>query len=292
MNILNVFTKKITGDQVQERDLISDKDVALPVKKLYYEYKNECKDYFSDLPEHDITDKRYYVYAWYADTNPRKYFYVGKGTGTHYRHIKQEIAKSRKGAENIRWERYAMIESQTGIACEILLDHLTEFEAFLYKQCMKLKMLDEGEVLLNVEGIPEDKLPEGWYGAEKQDGKMPTLMKDPFYAHYLSDFREPYFDPVTEEDLMYVYIYPYFLAADNPKVIQDKKAITDWLNWRNAKVYKTLSMKTKAVIIQGNLMFDTYIRFREQGKKILSSYDVLAFIQQDLPYIERSAMKS
>ncbi len=280
MDTHDILTKRLAGDWIEKRDLVANLDIAAPVRELYYEYKNECDEFFLNLPDYDATNKKYYIYAWYADTNPKKYFYVGKGTGTRYLHIKQEINKSKKGANNIRWERYAMIEDKTGIKHEFLLDQLTEYEALIYEQCVKLKMLDRGEVLLNIEGMPEDKLPEGWYGVERQDGDTPTLVKDPFYSHYLSDMREPYFDIVTEDDLMRVYIYPYFLDADNPKVIRDKKEIMEWLDFLNANTYKTVSKKTKAIIIQGNLMFDTYIKYREQGKKIFSSYDVLAFFNE------------
>lgn len=142
MSSHNIFTKRITEDCIEEGDLVSNLDIAEPVRELYYEYKKECDKYYLNLPAHDIANKKYYVYAWYADMNPKRYFYVGKGTGKRYRHIKEEIAKGKNGSNNIRWERYAMIDSKNGTNYEIVLDHLTEYEAIIYEQCLKLKIGD------------------------------------------------------------------------------------------------------------------------------------------------------
>lgn len=279
MSIQNVFTKRVSGERNNSLNLCNLKGLSPEVVRLYEQYRGECNRYFLDLPKFDPEDKKYYVYAWHTITKPKRYFYVGKGTGQRYQHIRREIKKDREGKNNIRFERYSIIEEKHGIDFEILLDGLSEYEALIYEQCKKGEFLDAGEVLLNVEGMPDDKLPEGWYDPKKQEGRAPTLIKDPFYSRYLDDDKTPFFDEISEEGLSRVYLYPYFILQDDPDVIRDNNDILNWLEKHKHKVYKTVSKRTCSIIIQGNLMYDTYIRFRDQGKLIYSSKDILNFIR-------------
>ncbi len=224
--------------------------------------------------------RNFYVYAWYAKTTPKRYFYVGKGTGKRYTHILNDIKKFRNGTRNIRFQRYCQIQDKWGIDYEILHNNLTEAEALDYEQRIKLEFLKNGEILLCIEGMPDECLPEGWYTDIK--GTVPSLHKDPFFERYFDDYTIPYFDKVEREDLLKTYIYPYFVSNDNITVMNDKASILNWLNLQNAKIYKTVSVKTKSIIVQGYLMYEKYLEFRNSGKKILSSKEIIDYIRQPL----------
>lgn len=278
--ITNLYTKESSG--FEHFDLCKGMDICDEVKSLYYRYKGRCEEFLPSISDADNEIHRYYVYAWYAKTEPKSYFYVGKGTGKRYNHILSDIDKYKKGKKNLRFQRYSEIQDKCGIDYEILLDKLTEYQALIYEECKKLEFLDNGEVLLNVEGIPDEFLPESW--SMQQDASIPTLVKDPVYQKYLGDYGIPYFDEVTESGLMRTYIYPYFIEFGNITVETDKAIIIEWLKANNAKIYKTVSLKTESVIVQGNLRYDRYSEYRSKGKKIYSSKDVLDFINKSTPF--------
>lgn len=277
--IVDVYTNESSDFELL--DLCKDMSICDEVKDLYYKYKGRCECFLPFISDADNKIRRYYVYAWYAKTEPKGYFYVGKGTGKRYNHILSDIGKYKNGKKNLRFQRYSEIQDKCGIDYEILLDKLTEYEALIYEECKKLEFLDNGEVLLNVEGIPDKYLPESW--SVEQDASTPTLSKDPVYQRYLGDYGIPNFDEVTETGLMRTYIYPYFVKVDDITVKKDKEVIINWLNTHNAKIYKTVSTKTESIIIQGNLRYDRYSEYRNKGKRIYSSKDVIDFINKSTP---------
>lgn len=269
---IDVFTKKssLMGE------LNINPKINQEVYKLYLKYKVECTPYLWTISNANTTVHRYYVYAWYAKNAANNYFYVGKGTGKRYNHILADIEKYKKGKYNIRYQRYSEIQDKWGIDYKILLDGLTEYEALIYEECIKLDFLKKGEALLNVEGVPEQYLPQGWLVSK--DSNTPTLLSDSVYRKFICDMGAPYFDDVVETDLMKTYVYPYFVDCCDPTVILDMTLIYDWLNTHNAKVYKTCSKNTTSVIVFGNLRYDKYTEFRNNSKKILSSKDIVDFI--------------
>lgn len=249
------------------------------VLDIYSSYSEACRENISyDIFRASRTARRYYVYAWYAKTEPKKYFYVGKGTGSRHRHIISDIKKVKEGKKkNWRFEMYAKIQEYCGIDCEILIKNLTEYEALIYEQCKKLEFLENGEVLLCVEGIPSEFDVSHLFGYRET---KPVLKKNPVFARYFDDFTVPYFDDVDIESLMKTYFYPYFLEDTNIDVINDKKIIIEWLESKKAKIYRTVSTKTKSIIIQGGLEYETYCKYRQGGRKIYSSKDVISFIKK------------
>lgn len=257
-------------------DLCKDVVVREDVKELYYQFKGRCEEYLPFISDAENGARRYYVYAWYAKTEPFSYFYVGKGTGRRYNHILSDIDKYKNGKQNLRFQRYSEIQDKWGIDYVILIDKLTEYEALICEECKKLEFLDKGEVLLNVEGIPDEYLPVWW--KKGLNYSVPNLIEDPVYQKYLSDCGKPHFDEVSEEALMRTYIYPYFIDLESQEIQKDKECIIEWLNTKKAKIYKTVSPKTASVIIQGQLRYDTYYEYRSKGKKIFNSKDVIRFI--------------
>lgn len=269
---MNVYTKEnIDFEIIDLYDTIKNDEVKI----MYDKYRGICEKYLTHIFNADTDETRYYVYAWYAKTNPKRYFYIGKGTRTRYRHILSDIKKFKNGKQNLRYKRYSQIQDRWGIDYEILVKDLTEYEALIYEECKKLEFLDNGEVLLNVEGIPDKFLPSVW---ECDRCNIPTLTKEPFFKRYFDDDSTPYFDEVNEANLMRTYIYPYFLDFSDSTIVDDKNCILSWLNGKGAKIYKTVSLRTESIIIQGTLPYDRYLEYRKSNKKIFSSKDVIRYI--------------
>ena len=279
MTTINPFNKE--HDQILEVvfRLCHREETHPKVQELYNKYQGECEKYLPlDIAERINTEHKYYVYAWYIQSDIKKYFYVGKGTGFRYKHILEKLTALRNGEKytrNSRYKHMALLQQIYGIDCEIVIDHLNDFEALVYEQCLKLKLIENGEVLLNVEGIPDDSLPDGW----KTDTHItiPTLENSPFRRRYLNDSDLPYFDEVDESTLKVVWFYPYYLT-DDQQVEKDRNVIINWLISHGAKILNYASRKGISVIVQGYLPEDTYRKYRNQNFKILSSIDVRRFI--------------
>lgn len=272
---VNIYTKFDEG--LPFYDLCKNIDVREDVRAFYNKYKGRCEQYLSSVFTADNINRKHYVYAWYAKTDPKRYFYVGKGTSHRYDHILYEIKKYKNGFHNSRFRRYSEIQDKWGIDYEIIISDLTDYEALIYEQCLKLHYLDNGEVLLNVEGIPSESLAGDW-GNDEASANSPQIIKDNYYQRYLDDYHTPYFDDVTEELLMRTHLYPYFIDFSDQGVIQDKQLIVKWLQDKNAKIYRTVSKNTDSVIVQGLLMYDKYLDYRNNGKKIFSSKEVIEYI--------------
>ncbi len=275
---IDVLSKQINS--YTNVDLCSSRLINPKVSELYYRYQNECNSFGIINDNVDCIERKYYVYAWKTKKVPKRYFYVGKGTGQRYRHILAEIKSVREGkSNNWRYKKYCIIEEVCGIEHEILLDKLTEYEALLYEQCMKLFFIDQGEVLLNVEGMPSNQLPEGYEGKQVVCS-IPTLQKSRFRQRYLCDDTIPNFDSVNCKDLLRTFLYPYFLSQDE-QVERNYEVIRDWVTRNKGKIYSTISTKTSSVVIHGYLPEETYISFRDRGLSIYSAFDVISFINDD-----------
>ena len=271
--IINPYTKE-AYENIPE-DLCTGMDINDEVKKMYEKHKGQCEKFLTSIYLANKVSRRYYVYVWYAKTNPKRYFYVGKGTGIRWKHILTDIRKFKNGKHNIRFQRYSQIQDKWGIDCDILINGLTEYEALIFEECQKLELLSKGEVLLNIEGIPEKYLLHDWDG---ESAIIPSLQKSPFFTRYFENLGDPYFDQVDEIYLLRTYFYPYFLDTLDKTVISDKAFIEQWLQLHNAKVYRTVSVKTQSIIVQGVLRYDRYVEFRDKGIKIYSSKGVIDFI--------------
>lgn len=212
MLIRDPWTKKVRHKNV-EIDWCKNLVINPKVKFLYYKYKDECDQYLLLTAKQYLSKKDYYVYAWFTKKEPKRYFYVGKGKKGRYRHIKSDIRKYETGkSTNIRFKQYGIIEKENGIDYEILLDNLSEYEALIYEQCMKIKMIHDDEVLLNVEGIPKALLPDGWRITEYTD--YPCIEDNRFYRRYVYK-TAPYFDPINIRKLNKLYIYCGILYENN-----------------------------------------------------------------------------
>ncbi|MCB6617197.1 hypothetical protein [Ruminococcus sp. 210702-SL.1.03] len=276
MMIVNVWTKEAFDFEMV--DLSEEHELREDVLVLYNKHKGDCERFLvSRIFDTDTRVRRFYVYAWFAKMTPKSYFYVGKGTGKRYDHILADIKKYKDGKNNFRFERYSKIQDKWGIDCEILLDKLTEYEALICEECIKLEFLANGEALLNVEGMPMEYLPINY---QENDYYHNIIYDDPVFRRFLGDCGEPYFDEVEHECLMRTYIYPYFVALLDPKISSDKEFITKWLAANNAKLYKTPAKGVRSVIIQGSMEYERYYDYRSKGKKLYRAEDVIEFIRE------------
>lgn len=272
MNI-DVFSKRVTND-FENKDLCYSGVYDTDVKELYYMFKDECNRYIVD--KNYSNERRFYIYIWYTKTTPRKIFYVGKGTSKRYKHILTDIQNYKNGkfANNIRFEKYSIIQDLYGIEYKIVKKDLNEKEALIYEQCLKLFYLKKGEVLLNVEGIPQEYLPEGW---DDVDTDIPTIERSKFRERYFNENQENRkFHKVSKKELLRCYIYQHFSKnIDN----LDLNLVKEFVNDNRGKLYKTVSKGTQSIIICGFLRAEKYDYLKANGKKIYSLKDVIKFIK-------------
>ena len=261
-------------------DLCKDSQINIVVKELYEQYRPECNRFIDiyRLPVFDITTRRYYVYAWHTKTDPKKYFYVGKGTRQRYKHILKEIDDYRAGknTSNSRYKCFSYLQEKYGIDCEIVLGDLSEYEAIIYEQSLKLHMLNNGEVLLNVEGIPSVYLPEGW---QNRQVDVPMLENSLFYRRYYDYSDIPTFDLVDLSCLDKVYLYPYGSGRDVESRFEED-CIENWINGISGKIYSNGTAKgVKAIIVFRYMSEERYRVLKSLGKQIYSSLDVVENIR-------------
>lgn len=275
--ITDVYTKFSSG--FESIDLCANVDVCEAVREMYYKYKGRCEQFLQSIYEADNTKNNRYIYAWFAKTEPKRYFYVGKGTGSRYNHILQKIREHKNGKKNERFKRFSEIQDKWGIDYEIIINNLTDYEALIYEECLKLQFIDNGEVLLNLEGIPYEEL-SGELSVVRKSKNDASILKEKYYERYFDDYDIPFFDNVTKNGLSRTYIYPYFIDEFDVRIISNKEYILNWLLDNNCKIYKTVSTNTKSVIIQGLLMYDMYLKYRKKGIEIYNVKDVIDFIEQ------------
>ena len=253
------------------------------VLKLYRKYKAELIDYYGigieDLIQSHSSEKRYYVYAWGTKTKSPKYFYVGRGTGDRYLHILQEIKEYEAGKLNDpkedRVKKYKAIKDEFGIECHILLDSLTEGEAIAYELCMKNKMHDDGNIILDGECMIKNDPLLIMDNQLLSRTNSPIILSDPFLEHYFGHTYRLEFDKVEEKDLLISYFYPFFLM-DTEGTLKERDLIEKYILSIGGKVNKSLTEKTKSVIIQGAIPEGTFNRLKQKHKKILNAKEVLS----------------
>ncbi len=276
--ITDVFTKFSKDYEIT--DLCENVDVCEPVKQMYSKYKGRCEAFLQSVFSADKTQKNRYIYIWYAKTEPKRIFYVGKGTGSRYRHILHKIEAYKNGKKNERFKRFSQIQDRWGIDYCIVIKGLSDYEALIYEQCLKLELIDNGEVLLNLEGIPYEDV-KGEISVTYKPKTEPIIVKDEYYERYFDDYSIPAFDKVTKDGLIRTHIYPYFVDETDNRIIADKELIIKWLENNKCKMYKTVSTKTKSVIVQGLLMYERYVDYRGKGISIYNAQEVLEFIKNN-----------
>lgn len=254
-------------------------DSSEKIKALYRKYKLECDRLFGKdfLKESDNSQRKYYVYAWYTVTKPPMYFYVGKGTGNRWRHIKKDVRQSEKAKKkNERLNRLSLINKKYKTSCKILLSDLTENEALIGEECIKREFSSSGEVLIDEEN---------WYLNDEQilaqDSDSPIVKSD-FWERYIEQ-ENLYFDKVAKEVFSgKIVFYPFFIN----KTIEQENAerrIANYIISHGGKIQKSISrnhLKNKAIFVwPGQLREETYVIMRESGANIYNFREVLDYIK-------------
>ena len=241
------------------------------VFRLYNKYKQDCQIYFgtdiNDMSGFD-DNKKYYVYAWHTKSNPKMYFYVGKGTGNRYNHILRETDTV---------VEYKLLQDKYGIDYEILLDGLSEKEALVYEFCVKKEMTDSGEVILDNEGISTQSIDDETKTLIERQKPGARIEADLFIDRYLHHKYKLEFDSVKKDFLKITYFYPYSFT-DNLESIKKRELATSYILGIGGKINKSLTKKTQSVIIQGRLPEKKFISLKETGKKV---YDIDRVLDSD-----------
>ena len=274
---MNPWTKEISNPI--KADLCADERIKTDVKEIYYDNQDECNRflYHQSLPPFNPDDRRFYVYAWHTDTIPKKYFYVGKGTKLRYKHILKDIESFETGVHknNPRFKNYAFLKNKFGIDYEIMIDKVSDYEALIYEQALKIKMSLSGEVLLNVEGIPSELLPEGWQNRHTDN---PIIENSAFYRRYYEFSDIPYFDDVDIRCLQKNYFYLSGTGRDK-EVSVETSIIKEWTKNHSGKTYSSgLSKGVLSIVVFRFLPEERYRLFKSTGKMIFSSVDVISAI--------------
>lgn len=276
---INVHTKEVYTPI--DCDYCADVRILPAVRDLYKKYKLQCNRFINPygLPAFDPNDRRYYVYAWHTNTEPKKYFYVGKGTRERYKHILYEIKDYQTGKKknNSRYKWFSYLQGKYGIDCEIVLNGLSNYESIIYEQALKTQFSNDGEALLNVEGIPSDRLPDGWQ--DRHVERYPVIENSYLYRRYYDYEDIPSFDTVNIDCLSKMFFYLYGFGRDKDVEIEET-LIKQWLIDTSGKLYSSGTTKgVDSIIVFRYLSEERYRAFKELGKQIYSSADVVEFLK-------------
>lgn len=88
------------------------------LQELYKAYKRYYI-FEEDINSMDDTLNNNYIYAWYSKTNPKKYFYVGRGKNERYKHILWDIG-ALKNPRKYKGKPYKLLQDTFGIECDFI----------------------------------------------------------------------------------------------------------------------------------------------------------------------------
>lgn len=72
------------------------------IEDIYLKHEYDLDMFGFEVDSCNDTINDFYVYAWYIKSNPKKYFYVGKGKKDRYKHILWDINVLKKNPKNIK----------------------------------------------------------------------------------------------------------------------------------------------------------------------------------------------
>ena len=241
------------------------------IQKYYWIYHNGLAD-ITIPDETELESKKSYVYAWYTKGDNKKTFYIGKGTGSRFKHILKEIQEFEKNPKRYKGCRYKLLNDLFGIDYEILLTGISNYEAEVFEYIMIQVYFKKGEVLLNYAEIPSSCLQ-----VTQWDTPDPAIIKDPFYSHYLNDNTIPTFDTVTTEKLLSASFYNY-LFDNTMEQEKTRQIISEWIKANGGKITRNIGKSTKCIIIQGKYKYEHVLEDHKNNRDVYSDKDVLAFI--------------
>ena len=239
------------------------KDVAV----LFEKYKNEIPRDALMMLSPPGGERKYYVYEWFTK-DAGKVFYVGKGTGSRYRHILTDMNRP-------RGQEYLELQEQFGIDFRFLATDLTSREAEIYEICIMHERTDAGEVLLQSAHNP------GATRYWEQVARMKdACAKRTFVPEIVvSDYRKRYFNvkaPSYDPPDLSVSAVTLLASVDKsaPGTASEINQLREQLLKSGRKVFATVAKKTQAVIEFDNMNYDDYIRYKEAGLLVFHAFDV------------------
>ena len=239
-------------------------DQLLPVvQEAYIDLKNNSEYFCIPYLEENGDDRRFYVYEWYTK-NPEMVFYVGRGTGSRYKHIITDMNRP-------RGELYKEFQEKFGIEHRIVLSGLTDQEASIYEIYQIWKRENEGEVLIQFENAFSY-----WKGHQEQCDKVkcgivPDIWISPVLKRYFPEKVSgiPKYDKIDGTILLNAYIIK--------DVGEEVQFVIDKIESLGGKVYKSLAKNAKCVIETRVTSYEKYIEYKDRGYMIYHLLDVIDY---------------
>lgn len=213
-------------------------------------------------------EKKFYVYEWFTkDTG--KVFYVGKGTGSRYRHIISDMNRP-------RGKEYKELQKAFGIDYRFLIKGLTSREAELYEKCMILARIDAGEVLLQSANNP--KAMECWgYGGDIKEKCIhrkfvPQILVGDYYRRYFG-IVPPGYDQV---DLTRLHVtFKRSFSRFSPDTTKEMEYLKILITKANGKVFSTVAKGTQAIVEFDCMTYEQFMKYKGMGLLVYHAFDVV-----------------
>ncbi len=120
------------------------------IEDIYSTHKDELDMFGFDPDECDDENNNCYVYAWFTCGEHKKYFYIGKGKNTRYKHILKEIEAYEVNQRKYKGQKYKYLKDEFGVDSELIYNDITEKEATILEAYSIMEYMKKREPLLNV----------------------------------------------------------------------------------------------------------------------------------------------
>lgn len=238
------------------------------VSCIYEEYKDRISRGKLMMLSPPGGEEKFYVYEWFTkDTG--KVFYVGKGTGSRYRHIIYDMKRPR-GAE------YKELREHFGIDSRFIAKGLTSREAEIYELCMIIRRTDQGEVLLQFGDNPGSQ--QYWADVENRQNACiqrnfaPEIVVDPYHRRYF-DVVPPSYDPVDLSRLRVTFSASY--SKDYSATRQEMEQVRALIDGAGGRVFATAAKSVQAIVEFDMMDYNRFMSYKAKGLLVYHAFDVV-----------------
>lgn len=239
------------------------------VAQLYEKYKDRMgAGMLMQIPPPG-GEKNFYVYEWFTK-DAGKIFYVGKGTGSRYRHIIYDMKRPRGAC-------YKELQDHFGIDYRFLAKDLTSYEAAIYELCMLVERTDQGEVLLQSANNPGVWDCFSFTHMRKAcNGRdfIPAIIVDPYERRYFG-VEPPNFDPVDLSKLRVTFRSSGAQIKPIPATLQEMEQLREMIVKAGGRVYSTVAKGTQAIVEFDMMYYDRFMDYKEKGLLVYHAFDVV-----------------